>query len=253
RRAADARRPRLHPGRRPDDPAARERDHHPDLHPAPAGGPHREGARALRPTCRATAGPGSRLRRRRSPGTARADLVTEPTTTPQVAPRRGSPTSPASTSFGDAGIPPSRQQAVQTRRATHPRVQLLTPPGARPIGLTPEVLPASVPPDDRFGPGGRVRLLVAYDAGLRPPPLPPDAPGHELQQLDVADTVAAVLDRLTGPLALRGDGEAVVRRRAERILDWLAGFDGDTWEQRWLASGADTAPRGWVEAAFPQF
>jgi hypothetical protein len=43
----------------------------------------------------------------------------------------------------------------------------------------------------------------------------------------------------------------VVRRRVERLLRWLAAFDGDTWEQRWLASGADAAPLGWAEAAFP--
>jgi hypothetical protein len=179
--------------------------------------------------------------------------VTEPTTAPQAAPRPSSPTSPPGTSLGDPGIPPSRRQAVQTRRATHPRVQLLTPPGARPIGGLTPVMSASVPEDDRFGPAGRVRLLVAYDAGLPPPPLPPGAPGHEPQQLDAADTVTAVLDRLAGPLALRGEAQAVVRRRTERILDWLAGFEGDTWEQRWIASGADAAPRGWVEAAFPQF
>ena len=46
RRATAARRPGVHPGRRPDDPAARERDHHPDLHPAPAGGPREQGAGA---------------------------------------------------------------------------------------------------------------------------------------------------------------------------------------------------------------
>jgi hypothetical protein len=45
----------------------------------------------------------------------------------------------------------------------------------------------------------------------------------------------------------------VVRRRTERILDRLAEFEGDTWEQRRLANGPDAAPRGWVEAAFPQF
>jgi hypothetical protein len=33
------------------------------------------------------------------------------------------------------------------------------------------------------------------------------------------------------------------------VFGWLAGFDGDTWEQRWIASGADAAPRGWVEHA----
>ena len=43
----------------------------------------------------------------------------------------------------------------------------------------------------------------------------------------------------------------MVTRRAELLLEWLAQFAGDTWEQRWLASGADTAPRTWKTAAFP--
>jgi hypothetical protein len=29
------------------------------------------------------------------------------------------------------------------------------------------------------------------------------------------------------------------------LLDWLAGFDGDSWQQRWMASGADAAGRSW--------
>ena len=130
-------------------------------------------------------------------------------------------------------------------------MQLLSPPGSPPAGLTLAVMSAVVPPDPRFGSAGRARPLVAYDAGLRPPPLPAAAPGGAVQHLDVADTVTAVLDRLTRPLALGGEDRGRVRRRAERLLHWLAGFDGNTWEQRWLASGADAAPRGWQQAAFP--
>ena len=108
-----------------------------------------------------------------------------------------------------------------------------------------------VPPDPRFGSAGRGRPLVAYDAGLRPPPLPADAPGGAVQHLDVADTITAVIDHLTRPLNLGGEERGRVRRRSERLLHWLTGFDGNTWEQRWLASGADAAPRGWQQAAFP--
>ncbi|HEX2297325.1 MAG TPA: site-specific integrase, partial [Pseudonocardiaceae bacterium] len=111
------------------------------------------------------------------------------------------------------------------------------------------MLSTVVPPDPRFGVAGRVRPLVAYDAGLPPPPS--DAAGRAVQHLDVADTIAAVLDRLTEPLDLGPDARGVMRRRIERLLRWLAEFDGDTWEQRWLASGADAAPQGWAEAAFP--
>ncbi|MCE3556304.1 site-specific integrase [Pseudonocardia sp. RS11V-5] len=170
---------------------------------------------------------------------------TEP---PLHAPAHGPPASPAGS---QSSIPGSRQQAVQTRRALSPRMQLLSPPGSPPAGLTPAVLSGVVPPDPRYGARGRARPLVAYDAGLPPPPLAPDAAGWAVQDLDVADTVTAVLDRLTGPLALGTENCAILRRRSERLLGWLAGFDGNSWEQRWPASGADAAPHGWAEAAFP--
>ena len=32
-----------------------------------------------------------------------------------------------------------------------------------------------------------------------------------------------------------------------RYCNGLLGFPGDTWEQRWIASGCDAAPRGWIE------
>jgi hypothetical protein len=155
------------------------------------------------------------------------------------------------TGSADQPIPPSRLQAVQTRRSINPRIQLLSPPGSLPAGLTPTVLSTVVPPDPRFGVAGRVRPLVAYDAGLPPPPLPADSSGRTLQHLDVADTIAVVLDRLTGSLDLGTDARGVVRRRVERLLRWLDAFEGDSWEQRWLASGADAAPLGWAKAAFP--
>ena len=36
-------------------------------------------------------------------------------------------------------------------------------------------------------------------------------------------------------------------RGARAILQRLMGFPGETWEQRWLASGCDAAPRGWMD------
>ncbi len=180
--------------------------------------------------------------------------MTESRTPPAASPAAsdgGAGTRDAATGSADQLIPPSRQQAVETRRLISPRIQLLSPPGSLPDGLTPTVLSTVVPPDPRFGVAGRVRPLVAYDAGLPPPPLPADAAGRALQHFDVADTIAAVLDRLTEPLDLGPDARGVMRRRIERLLRWLAEFDGDTWEQRWLASGADAAPRGWAQAAFP--
>ncbi|MGI8665137.1 MAG: tyrosine-type recombinase/integrase, partial [Jatrophihabitans sp.] len=47
------------------------------------------------------------------------------------------------------------------------------------------------------------------------------------------------------------DGHRDVKERARRrlalrlLLDWMGGFAGDSWQQRWLASGADAAGRDW--------
>jgi hypothetical protein len=42
---------------------------------------------------------------------------------------------------------------------------------------------------------------------------------------------------------------ATLIRGVTGVLRWLERFPGDTWEQRWLSSGADSAPRGWTRAA----
>src|SRR5688500_5339169 len=76
-------------------------------------------------------------------------------------------------------------------------------------------------------------------------------PGPALQHLDIADTTSAVIDRLD-QAALSDWARSVIHRRCALLLGWLAGVDGDTWEQRWLASGADAAPQGWAAAAFPE-
>lgn len=53
--------------------------------------------------------------------------------------------------------------------------------------------------------------------------------------------------------ALRGvegsKSRAVARRGLCRMLDFLENQPGDTWQQRWLASGADAAGEGWAEGA----
>lgn len=36
-------------------------------------------------------------------------------------------------------------------------------------------------------------------------------------------------------------------RDVERLLDWLRTIHGESWQQRWLASGADTAGRNWTD------
>jgi hypothetical protein len=40
-------------------------------------------------------------------------------------------------------------------------------------------------------------------------------------------------------------------RQVSEVLGWLEQFEGNTWEQRWLASGADAAPTTWRQAVRP--
>ena len=42
-----------------------------------------------------------------------------------------------------------------------------------------------------------------------------------------------------------------LRRQVSEVLGWLEQFEGNTWEQRWLASGADAAPTPWRQAVRP--
>jgi hypothetical protein len=58
---------------------------------------------------------------------------------------------------------------------------------------------------------------------------------------------AEVFLRLTSPPFVPDSiGSQKQRRRGlELLLDWLAGQPGETWQRRWLASGADTAGAGW--------
>ena len=55
---------------------------------------------------------------------------------------------------------------------------------------------------------------------------------------------------LTGA-AVSGAGRQPAQRRRglEDLLDWLEDQDGDSWQQRWLASGAEAAGSAWLAAA----
>ena len=59
-----------------------------------------------------------------------------------------------------------------------------------------------------------------------------------------------VLEQLAGA-ALRTAGGSPGRHAAgvALLLDWLAGQDGGSWQERWLASGADTAGATWTQVA----
>jgi hypothetical protein len=128
----------------------------------------------------------------------------------------------------------SRIQAARTRAAAGPSIQLLSPPSV-------------LPPDSVFGRGGRVRKRHGYDMGLTPPPLPPGAAGRQAQRLHRSDAFDHVLDQTAGVFPYSKQFRLGVRR----LLGWLDRFKGDTWEQRWLASGADLAPRSWRAAVEP--
>ena len=118
---------------------------------------------------------------------------------------------------------------------------LLSPPGSRPAFLS------ALPPDSRFGPAGSVRVLRGYDMGLPPPKAPPGAVGADLQQMTAAAATTELLDRVSGFFASHNKR---FRLTASRLLRWLDSFPGDTWEQRWIASGADAAPHGFRREVF---
>ncbi|WP_432945752.1 tyrosine-type recombinase/integrase [Kribbella sp. CA-253562] len=135
----------------------------------------------------------------------------------------------------DREIPAQRRQASLTRAASGPSIKLLSPSTV-------------VSPDAVFGPGGRLLARHGYDLGLPPPPLLPDAPGQALQTLTVSGAIDYTLDVTHGVFP----GRKHLAYGIRRLLGWLDGFEGDSWEQRWLASGADLAPRSWRDGVCPE-
>jgi integrase len=80
--------------------------------------------------------------------------------------------------------------------------------------------------------------LAGYQAArTRFPPRPPAAgwPATTQARGQVHGHLAGLLPGRAGAL--------------EAVLDWLAGQDGGSWQQRWLASGADTAGAAWWQLA----
>jgi hypothetical protein len=97
--------------------------------------------------------------------------------------------------------------------------------------------------DERFAVDGRVRHLAAYDAGRPAGPRPDDGPGTDFVAADIDTVVAALPGRLAAVLAQHPDTRRSLLRQVRILLTWLQQFPGDDWEQRWLASGVDCAPR----------
>ena len=130
----------------------------------------------------------------------------------------------------------AQRQAAATRQASGPSIKLLSRPGS------PHLTP--VPPDPRFGPLGCVRPLWGYDANQAPPELPAGAKGAAMQPLAIEELCDVLGEHVVDPDRKRRQARL---RAARVILQRLIGFPGDSWEQRWLASGCDAAPRGWIE------
>src|SRR3954470_18392142 len=101
--------------------------------------------------------------------------------------------------------------------------------------------------DDRFGVTGKARPLLAYDAGQAPPTRGEDSPGVELVSANAQDVLIALREHL-GPVLPTGRNGTVraLFQYTRQLLAWLLDFPGEDWEQRWLASGADEAPRSWT-------
>jgi hypothetical protein len=76
------------------------------------------------------------------------------------------------------------------------------------------------------------------------PALPANALGRTVEGLDVEGTVGFVLEHMDGFVRV---GPKKMARKVRPVLSWLEGFKGRTWEERWLASGADKAPRAWYD------
>lgn len=117
-----------------------------------------------------------------------------------------------------------------------PQVQLLSRPDSPHL--------QAIPADSRFGPAGLVRPLWGYDANHAPPPLPDHARGAAMQALSITELcdVVAEYHQTMAPQQLQP-----IVRGTRAVLDVLARYPGQTWEQRWLASGYDAAPRTWFE------
>ena len=132
--------------------------------------------------------------------------------------------------------PQARRQAAATRAAAAPPIALLSRPESPHL--------AAIPPDDRFGRTGKLRIMKGYDASQPPPDLPDDASESAMQRHTVEELCAVVAQHHRSSKPPR---RQVIVRGTRALLTRLMSFSGDTWEQRWLASGSDAAPRTWMD------
>ena len=66
------------------------------------------------------------------------------------------------------------------------------------------------------------------------------------------DTVLARLDALVDDNDRRGELDGQRRRGLIVMLDWLTGFDGHTWQQRWIVSGLNDHGNQWTDQVADQ-
>lgn len=118
----------------------------------------------------------------------------------------------------------------------NPQVQLLSRPDSPHL--------QAIPADSRFGPAGLVRPLLGYDANHAPPPLPEGACSAAMQSLTIAELCDVVAEHHR---ALTHKLRQPIVGGTRTLLGVLARYPGETWEQRWLASGYDAAPRTWLD------
>ncbi|WP_447949361.1 hypothetical protein [Microbacterium aurum] len=92
----------------------------------------------------------------------------------------------------------------------------------------------------------------AYDAGRSAPAWSEGATGAGMQSLGIEETLEAV-DGVVGDWLSMATKIGRARRGGARaMLKWLSGFPGDTWEERWILSGLDSAPRTWKDTLAAQ-
>ena len=130
----------------------------------------------------------------------------------------------------------ARRQAAATRAAAAPSIKLLSRPDSPHL--------AAIPPDHRFGPGGNARGMSGYDANQPPPEHNPTAPGPAMQRYTVDELCEAVAHHHRTYTHKR---RQPIVRGTRALLTRLERYPGETWEERWLASGNDAAPLTWMD------
>jgi len=99
----------------------------------------------------------------------------------------------------------------------------------------------------------------ALKHGYKGPDLPLLNMGRPTMWRGTTATRSEVVDRFDVELLDHGWTRRDKDRQSNRLgvetlLDWLGSFNGDTWQQRWVASGLNDFGKGWVEAVeLPSF